>query len=106
MDQIIHVGLPHFLVVAAILFTLGLLCVVTRRNAIGILMGVELILNAANINFVAFTKYTSASVGGHVFAVFVIVMAAAEAAIALAITLSLFQKSKSIIADENTLLKN
>ena len=106
MDQIIHVGLPHFLAVGAILFTLGLLCVATRRNAIGILMGVELILNAANVNFVAFSKYTSGSIGGHVFAVFVIVLAAAEAAIALAITLSLFQKSKTILADENTLLKS
>lgn len=106
MDEIIKIGLPHFLVVGALLFTLGLLCVVTRRNAIGILMGVELILNAANVNFVAFSKYTSGSAGGHVFAVFVIVLAAAEAAIALAVALSLFQKSKTIIADENTLLKN
>lgn len=106
MSALFEIGLTHFLVVGALLFCLGLLCVVTRRNAIGILMGVELILNAANVNFVAFARYSSGSVSGHVFAVFVIVLAAAEAAIALAITLSLFQKSRTILADENTILKN
>ena len=84
----LHIGLSHFLVVSAILFALGLLTVATRRNAVAILMGVELILNAAALNFVAFSHYVAGAVGGQVFALFIIVLAAAEAAIALAIVLA------------------
>ncbi len=63
-------GLEHFLVIGAILFSLGILCVITRRNAIGVLLGVELILNSANINFVAFSHFSHTSLDGHVFALF------------------------------------
>ena len=89
-------SLAHFLVLAAILFSLGLFCVVTRRNAIGILMGIELILNSANINYVAFARYANAAYDGQVFAIFVIMLAAAEAAIGLAIVLGIYQNFDSI----------
>ena len=71
----LHVGLQHFLVLGALLFSLGLMTVATRRNAVGVLMGVELILNGANVNFVAFNHYVTGGVGGQVFALFVIVLA-------------------------------
>jgi NADH-quinone oxidoreductase subunit K len=91
-----HVTLSHFLVVGGLLFALGLYTVSTRRNAVGVLMGVELILNAANVNFVAFERYVVGGVTGHVFALFIIVLAAAEAAVGLAIVLAIFQTFRSI----------
>jgi NADH-quinone oxidoreductase subunit K len=91
-----NVGLPHFLAVGALLFALGLLTVATRRNAIGVLMGVELILNGANVNFVAFERYVVGGIDGHVFALFIMVLAAAEAAVGLAIVLAIFQTFRSI----------
>lgn len=96
----LKVGLEHYLVLSGVLFVLGLLCVATRRNAVGVLMGVELILNAANVNFVAFSHYVTGGVGGHVFTVFVIMLAAAEAAVALAIVIALYQQYRSIAVDE------
>lgn len=101
----LHVGLPHVLVVAALLFTLGMICVLTRRNAVGLLMGVELILNAANINFVAFNHYLTTGVDGHLVALFGIILAAAEAAVALAIVLAIYQTFHTIDTTETTLLK-
>lgn len=92
----LHVGLQHYLVLGALLFSLGLLTVATRRNAVGVLMGVELILNGANVNFVAFNHWVTGGISGQVFALFVIVLAAAEAAVGLAIVLSLFQTFRSI----------
>ena len=92
----LHVGLHHFLVIGALLFSLGLLTVATRRNAVGVLMGVELILNGANVNFVSFNHYVTGGVSGQVFALFVIVLAAAEAAVGLAIVLAIFQTFRSI----------
>ena len=89
-------SLGHFVVLAAILFALGLFCVVTRRNAIGILMGIELILNSANINYVAFARYGHGSYDGQVFAIFVIMLAAAEAAIGLAIVLGIYRSFETI----------
>ncbi len=88
--------LQHFLIVAALLFACGLFCVVTRKNAVGILMGVELILNAANVNFVAFNHFQGGLLTGQVFAAFVIVLAAAEAVVGLAIVMSVFQNLKTI----------
>ena len=85
------IGLHHYLLLSAALFALGLLGVLTRRNAVNVLMGVELILNSANINLVAFTRYGSGQMAGQVFAVFVIVVAAAEVAVALAIVLTLYR---------------
>ena len=88
--------LGHFVVLGAIVFSLGLFCVVTRRNAIGILMGIELVLNSANINYVAFGRYGSAGYDGQVFAIFVIMLAAAEAAVGLAIVLGIYQSFETI----------
>jgi NADH-quinone oxidoreductase subunit K len=99
------ITLAHYLVVGALLFALGLVTVATRRNAVGVLMGVELILNGANVNFVAFERYVGGGVGGQVFALFVIVLAAAEAAVGLAIALALFQTSKSIDVRDADLLR-
>jgi len=90
------ISLAHFLTVGLLVFALGLFTVLTRKNAIGILMGVELILNAANINYVAFARYGGASVDGQIFAIFVIMLAAAEAAIGLAIVLGIYQNFESI----------
>ena len=92
----LHVGLPHFLAVGALLFSLGILTVATRRNAVAVLMGVELILNGANVNFVAFNHYVTGGVSGQIFALFIIVLAAAEAAVGLAIVLAIFQTFRSI----------
>jgi NADH-quinone oxidoreductase subunit K len=100
----LDVGLLHYLVVGLILFCLGLFCVLTRRNAIGILMGIELILNATNINYVAFARFGSGSVDGQVFSIFVIMLAAAEAAIGLAIVLGIYRRARSIdVAEMNVL---
>jgi NADH-quinone oxidoreductase subunit K len=100
-----QVGLSHYLAIAAILFSLGFFCVVTRKNAVGILMGVELILNAANINFVAFNHFGGGALTGQVFAIFVIVLAAAEAAVGLAIVLSIYQSFRTIDVTEADTLR-
>jgi NADH:ubiquinone oxidoreductase subunit K len=97
--------LDKFLIVSAALFCCGLYVVMTRRNAVAVLMGVELILNAANINFVAFSHYLSRVMGGQIFAVFVIVLAAAEAAVALAIFLRLFATTGTVEVDTADQLK-
>ena len=91
-----ELGLHHFVGLSAILFALGLYCVLTRRNAIGILMGIELILNSANVNYVAFARYGNGGYDGQVFAIFVIMLAAAEAAIGLAIVLGIYQSFETI----------
>ena len=91
-----ELGLHHFVGLSAVLFALGLFCVLTRRNAIGILMGIELILNSANINYVAFARYGNGGYDGQIFAIFVIMLAAAEAAIGLAIVLGIYQTFETI----------
>lgn len=93
------VGLNAYLFVAAVLFVCGVVCMAVKRNAVGILMGVELVLNGANLNLVAFSRYTSLGLDGQVFALFVIVLAAAEAAIALAIVLSFYNNHATIDVD-------
>ncbi len=100
-----HVGLTHFLTVSAILFCLGLLAVVTRRNAILILMGIELILNAANLNFVAFARFGTLDLSGQAAAIFVIILAAAEAAVALAIVLNISKNFLTVNVDQIDHLK-
>ena len=100
-------GLPHFLIVGAVLFALGTYTVITRTNAVGILLGVELILNAANVNFVAFQRFNpSPMLTGQVFSLFVIVLAAAEAAVALAIVLAIFMTVKTIDVSQSSTLKD
>jgi len=95
MEQLTTIGLNHYLTVSAFLLGFGLFAVVTRKNAIVILMGVELILNAANLNFLAFSKYNG-GMEGVMFSLFIIVIAAAEAAIALAIIINIFKLFKSV----------
>ena len=97
--------LNTYLFVAAILFSLGVFGVMTRRNGIAILMGVELILNAANINFVAFSKFGGMNLDGHIFAQLVIVLAAAEAAVALAIIINIYNNMNTINVDEASAMK-
>lgn len=98
-------SLQSYLVISSVLFSLGIFGIVTRRNAIAILMGIELILNSANINFVAFNRFGGMhKLDGHIFTIFVIVLAAAEAAVALAIIINLFKNAGSVDVDEaNTL---
>ena len=91
------IGLTEFLVLSAILFALGLFAMFTRKNAIMVLMGLELILNATNINFIAFARFGGMNVNGQVAALFVMILAAAEAAIALAIVLNIYQNFKYIV---------
>jgi NADH-quinone oxidoreductase subunit K len=98
-------GVQHFVVLSAIVFCLGLFCVVTRRNALGILMGIELILNSANLNYVAFGRYGGGGYDGQIFAVFVIMLAAAEAAIGLAIVLGIYQTFETIDVDATDRLR-
>lgn len=91
-------SLENFLLVSGVLFCLGIFTVLTRRNTVAILMGIELILNAAGLNFVAFSRFvqTQNHISGHVFTLFIIVISAAEIAIALAIVLSLYSTKKTI----------
>jgi NADH-quinone oxidoreductase subunit K len=96
----LHVTLTHFLVISSILFSLGLYGIITRKNAVMVLMGVELILNASNINFIAFARFGNFGLQGQLFALFVIVLAAAEAAIALAIVLNVYKTFVNINVDE------
>ncbi|MEJ2111174.1 MAG: NADH-quinone oxidoreductase subunit NuoK [Acidobacteriota bacterium] len=99
------IGLSHFLVISAALFSLGIMCVLTRKNAINVLMGLELILNAANINLIAFSKFSTGNFDGQIFAIFIIVVAAAEAAVALAIVLSMYRIIRSVNLDRANTLK-
>jgi NADH-quinone oxidoreductase subunit K len=99
-------GLNHFLLISGVLFSLGVFAILTRRNAIMVLMGIELVLNAANINFLAFSRFTTGTLDGQVIAIFVIILAAAEAAIALAIVLNIYQNFNSVNVDEINRLKD
>lgn len=102
--------LSKFLVIAALLFIIGVAGVLTRRNIIVIFMSIELILNAANLNFIAFSRYLQDTgnmnaIAGQVFTVFVIVVAAAEAAIGLGIVIALYRNKETIWVDEIDILK-
>jgi NADH-quinone oxidoreductase subunit K len=112
MNLLTHtVGVSHYLVVGAVLFVCGALCMATKRNALGVLMGIELVLNGANVNFVAFSSpYLNGSpnplgLDGQLIALFVIVLAAAEAAVALAITLNFYNNHSTVDVDRADELK-
>ena len=95
-----------FLMVGALLFCIGVYGVLSRRNAVAILMSVELMLNAVNINLVAFWRYvTPSNMSGQAFAAFIFVVAAAEAAVGLAIIISVYRNRRSVIVDDVNLLK-
>jgi NADH-quinone oxidoreductase subunit K len=101
-----EIGLNHYLVLGSILFVCGAVCMATKRNAIGVLIGVELVLNGANINFVAFARFNPAfEIEGQIFALFVIVLAAAEAAVALAIVLNFYNNHTTVDVDTAEELK-
>src|SRR5881227_3187385 len=105
------ITLQHYLVLSSFIFVCGLLTILLKRNAIGILMGVELVLNAANINLVAFNRFAHGTangapvLSGQVFAIFVIVLAAAEAAVALAIFLNFYNNFSTIDVERASNLK-
>lgn len=101
-----EIGLNHYLVLGAVLFGLGLFAMISRRNAILVLMGIELILNAANINLVAFSRYNGLGVDGQVVSIFVIILAVAEAAIALGIVLNLYNNFATVDIDEANTMKD
>ncbi len=101
-----ELGLQAFLLLSAFLFTCGVVCIASKRNAIGVLMGVELVLNAANVNLVAFARFNPGfQLDGQVFALLVIVLAAAEAAVALAIILNFYNNHSTVDVDEAKDLK-
>jgi NADH:ubiquinone oxidoreductase subunit K len=99
------IGIHHYLVVSAALFSFGILGVLTRRNAVNVVMGIELILNSANLNLVAFSRYGQGNLDGQLFAIFVIVVAAAEAAVGLAIILTLYRLRRTPNLDEADILQ-
>ncbi|PYQ07361.1 MAG: NADH-quinone oxidoreductase subunit NuoK [Acidobacteria bacterium] len=99
------ITLQHYLIVSAALFSLGMLGILTRRNAVNVLMGVELVLNSANLNLVAFSRFGSGNLQGQLFAVFVIVIAAAEVAVALAIVLTLYRLRRTSNLDAADILR-
>jgi NADH-quinone oxidoreductase subunit K len=101
-----NIPLNAYLMLGALLFVCGAVCMATKRNAIGILMGVELVLNGATINFVAFAYFNPTfEIEGQIFALFVIVMAAAEAAVALAIVLNFYNNHMTVDVDTAEELK-
>jgi len=100
------IPLSWYLILAAVLFCIGLFGVLSRKNAIAILLGIELMLNAVNINLVAFWRYSSpAQMAGQAFAVIVFAVAAAEVAVGLALIISVYRRRKTVIADEIDLMK-
>jgi len=98
-------GIGAYVAVSAVLFALGVVTIITRRNVLYVLMGIEMILNAANINFVAFNRFGGNGLDGRMFAIFTIILAAAEAAVALAIVLNVFYLFNSIKPSEADLLR-
>jgi NADH-quinone oxidoreductase subunit K len=104
MIAFVSVSVSHYLVVGAILFVTGVVCMATKRNALGVLMGVELVLNGANLNFIAFgssyLREHSLGLDGQLMSLFVIVLAAAEAAVALAIALNFYNNHSTIDVDQ------
>jgi NAD(P)H-quinone oxidoreductase subunit 4L len=98
------IPLTHFLTVAAVLFSIGLAVMITKRNAIAVLIGLELVLNAVNLNLVAFSQYDS-RLSGQLFGLFVMVVAAAESAVALAIVLKVYRYFETVNLDKINLMK-
>ena len=100
------ITLTHYIVLSIILFAIGVFGVLTRRNAIGIIMSLELIFNAVNINMVAFSKYlTPTAIYGEIFTIFIITVAAAESVLGLAIILAIYRNRQVLDADEMDIMK-
>jgi NADH-quinone oxidoreductase subunit K len=100
------ISLASYLVISLILFVLGLTVMIARKNIVAILLGIELVLNAAALNFVAYSRYVTNNLDGHIFSLFIIVVAAAEAAVGLAIVIRFFQIKETVHIDEATQLRN
>ncbi|MBJ02151.1 MAG: NADH-quinone oxidoreductase subunit NuoK [Planctomycetes bacterium] len=98
-------ALEAYVAVSAALFVVGIACMLSRRNVLYVLMGIEMILNAANINFVAFNRFSGDGLDGRMFAIFVIILAAAEAAVALAILLNVYHLFRSVKPSDADLLR-
>jgi NADH:ubiquinone oxidoreductase subunit K len=103
----VSIELEHYLVVGALLFSVGLFIALSKRNAIGVLMGVELMLNAVNVTFISFARFadTPDRIAGQVFAVFVITVAAGEAALALALAFAIYRTRRTVDVENINLLK-
>jgi NADH-quinone oxidoreductase subunit K len=104
MEAMFHITTLHYLVLGAALFLLGVIGVLTRRNVVIVLMSIELILNAVNLNLLAFSRFWGTT-HGQVFAIFIITDAAAEAAVGLGILIAFFRNKETINVDEVNLLK-
>ncbi|HEY9841757.1 MAG TPA: NADH-quinone oxidoreductase subunit NuoK [Candidatus Obscuribacterales bacterium] len=105
-QQLLTIGVQHYLIAAAVLFCIGLYGVTTSRNLIKVLMSIELLLNAVNLNFVAFSKYvTPENLSGQVVAIFILTIAAAEAGVGLAIALAIYKHFKTVDIDKIHLMK-
>jgi NADH-quinone oxidoreductase subunit K len=100
------ITLNTYLVISGIVFVLGLVTIINKKNAVGILMGIELILNAVNLNFVAFGRYVDSDIKGQIVAIFIIILAAAEAAVALAIVLNIYRNRQLIDVTKIDAMKN
>lgn len=100
------ISLASYLIISMILFACGVTVMIARKNIVAILLGIELILNAAALNFVAYSRYVTNNLDGHIFSLFIIVIAAAEAAVGLAIVIRFFQIKETIHIDEATQLRN
>jgi len=99
-----NVGLEHFLILSAVLFSIGLYGALSKRNAVVILMCIEIMLNAVNIAMVAFSHYTDA-IAGQIFTIFIMVVAAAEVAVGLALIIAIFRNKKTVDAEKFDLMK-
>jgi len=100
------ITLHTYLIISGIVFVLGLVTIINKKNAVGILMGVELILNSVNLNFVAFGRYVDFDIKGQIVAIFIIILAAAEAAVALAIVLNIYRNRQLIDVTQIDAMKN
>lgn len=102
------VGIESFLVVGAVLFCIGLAVALTKRNAIGVLMGIELMLNAVNLTLITFSRFTvgDRAIAGQTFVVFVVTVAAAEASVALAMAVSVYRNRNTVDVDRINLLRS
>ena len=102
------IGLEHFLTVSALVFCIGLAIALSKRNGIGVLMGVELMLNAVNVTLVAFSRFSISErpITGQTFAVFILTVAAAEAAVALALAVSVYRNRETVDVDQINLLRS
>jgi NADH:ubiquinone oxidoreductase subunit K len=107
LESILVPGLKHFLILGSVLFSLGMYGVLSRRNAIGILLSIELMLNGVNVMFVAFARFIESSqpFAGHLFAMFIITVAAAEAAVGLALVIAIYRQRRTIQVDQLDMMK-